>query len=100
MPVKRRVAKTRQRQITPTAVDLFKRMDRLECTCKPLPYPKYTPPCAGCDEWWELHAELWREVGAKLWAYPCIEVPTPENRKQYPDQVALYEELQRLSGTT
>ena len=27
------------------------------------------------DRWWDLHTELRREVGAKLWEWRCIEDP-------------------------
>ena len=39
--------------------------------------------------------QLWREVGTKLSKWPFIKRPTPENRAQLPDQVALYEGLDR-----
>ena len=35
--------------------------------------------CRNCDRWWDLHTELRREVGAKLWKWPCIEDPHAGN---------------------
>jgi hypothetical protein len=29
--------------------------------------------CAGCERWWDLRAELRRELRCKLWGWPCIE---------------------------
>jgi hypothetical protein len=55
MPLKRRKPKERAVTITPRALELFFAMERLE---------------RGCDEWYDLHASLCKEVGAKLWEFP------------------------------
>jgi hypothetical protein len=55
MPLKRRRPKERMVTVTPKALELFLAMERLE---------------RGCDEWYDRHAELHKEVGARPWEYP------------------------------
>jgi hypothetical protein len=77
-------------QITPTAVELFKRMQAV-------------PPG---DEWWTLHGELHRELQLKPWQWPAIEGPDEVNT--YPASSAggkwfaraqkLYRELEAMAA--
>ena len=55
MPLKRRRPKERAIVITPRAIELYLAMERLE---------------RGCDEWYDLHAELHTELACKPWEYP------------------------------
>src|SRR5262245_7224343 len=59
-----------------TAVKIFMQMQRLVCTCDPdRPYED----CDGCKQWSDLHHRLHRELGAKIWEFPCIENPHSGN---------------------
>src|SRR5262245_42292236 len=63
---------------TPKAVRLFAAMLECECDCAPIVWGgKYweRTQCAGCEEWWRLHSLLHKELGAKLWEWPCIQHP-------------------------
>jgi hypothetical protein len=53
--LKRRQPKQRQVQVTPRALEIFRQMQPLE---------------RGSDAWYDLHLQLHREVGAKVWEYP------------------------------
>ena len=55
MPLKRRKPKERAVTITPRALELFFAMERLE---------------RGCDEWYDLHCQLHRELQCRPWEYP------------------------------
>jgi hypothetical protein len=63
-------------QITPRAVELFVAMGKLRCTCAP-PSPSRTL-CAGCQHWYDLHAELNAELGCKPWEWPCVARQSPK----------------------
>jgi len=65
MPGTRRTPINRQHKppVSELAIRLFMKMQR----------------CRNCDRWWDLHTELRREVGAKLWEWPCIEDPHAGN---------------------
>src|ERR1700758_2226251 len=65
MPGTRRTPINRQHRppVSVRAVRLFMKMRR----------------CRDSDRWWDLHTELRREVGAKLWEWPCIEDPRAGN---------------------
>jgi len=65
MPGTRRTPINRQHKppVSELAIRLFMKMQR----------------CRNCDRWWDLHTELRREVGAKLWERPCIEDPHAGN---------------------
>ena len=54
--------KERTRVFTPEAIAAFKRMEAAETD----------------REWWDAHAVLWHEVGAKVWEWPCFEDPRDE----------------------
>ena len=64
--------------ISAEAVRLFREMCEIECTCEPIDWGgRYWErvQCAACDEWWRLHSLLHKELGAKLWEWPCIQHP-------------------------
>lgn len=106
-------------RITLRAVELFRAMEALECTCEPTTWGddgnwRNPPPsCASCEKWWDLHNQLWRELGAKPWEWPCIWDPdapsslpethanylSPEQiREKYPIEVARFEALCEAAG--
>src|SRR5262245_25775226 len=58
--------------VSETAIKIFMQMQRLVCTCTP---DKPFEDCPGCKEWSDLHSHLHRELGAKVWEWPCIENP-------------------------
>jgi hypothetical protein len=70
---------TRNR-FSPTALKTYRRMQKLEtqCTCG-------EPDWSGeywkherfkaCDQWWDQHRILHRELNAKPWQWPCVETP-------------------------
>ena len=60
MPVKRRAPKERVTPITPKAIELFRRMQRLE---------------RGCDAWYDLHNLLHLEIQARVWQWPLDATP-------------------------
>jgi hypothetical protein len=77
----RRVPLTRptQAQISARAVELYKQMRKLKCSCGQYPDPtKWTgrQMCEGCTRWWELHGELDSELKSKAWQWPAICPPT------------------------
>jgi hypothetical protein len=48
-------------QIPPEALDLFREMQALQCTCRPIDWGgKYweRDECTGCERWWNLHSRL------------------------------------------
>jgi hypothetical protein len=73
--------------IAPRAVELYKAMRRIRCTC-PLPKPGRNAPsmrdqCRGCSKWWSLHSELDAALGpTKPWLWPHLAEPT---RVLHPD---------------
>jgi hypothetical protein len=77
MPTKRiPIGRSPTPKITVTAVRLFESMQRLVCCmCGP-------SECRHCRRWWDLHSELHKELGARLWQWPCIE--HPGTRSPYP----------------
>jgi len=65
-------------QITPRAVELFTEMKAFACTCAPIDWDGaywVRDRCEGCEQWWTLHAELHRELRARLWDWPVVESP-------------------------
>ena len=74
MPTKRTLINRAPRsQVTPAALDVFRKMLRLEkkCTCKE---PDLVE-CAACTEWQELDTVLWSELQLKPWQMPSYEHP-------------------------
>jgi len=64
------IARQHKPPVSERAIRLFMKMQR----------------CRDRDRWWDLHTELRREVGAKLWEWPCIEDPHAGN----PEEPATY----------
>jgi hypothetical protein len=62
MPVKKRKPKTRIPQITPAALEAFKRMEAAKTD----------------DEWWAAHSILHKELGLPPWEWPAFEIPGAE----------------------
>src|SRR5438876_5151054 len=58
-------------QITAEAVRLFQAMGKLKCSC-PSPKPATQGPCAGCERWYDLHADLHEELRCEPWEWPCV----------------------------
>jgi hypothetical protein len=84
MPRKRRLSKGRRDiVITETAVKLFREMRLCHCTCPPRDFdePEFTE-CSACKTWWSLHFDLHRQLGRKLWQWPCVQHPAA--RSPYP----------------
>jgi hypothetical protein len=81
-------------QITPAALDAFRRIRLLEtqCTCLPRDwqgeYGKHEP-CSACDAWWTQQGILCRELALKAWHWPAVEHPQAEN--PYPEGSAAAE---------
>jgi hypothetical protein len=73
-------------QITPTALEAFRRIRLLEtqCTCLPRDgeYWKHEP-CPACDEWRTQQGILCRELAVKAWRWPAVEHPQTAN--PYPE---------------
>jgi hypothetical protein len=75
-------------QITPAAIEIFRRMQAVEaaCTCEPVDWGgEYWNhrTCAACEEWWDAHSALWRELRKKPWQWPCVQHPAA--RCPYPE---------------
>jgi hypothetical protein len=79
---RRRTKRPTKQQFTPRALALFRKIEKIECTCPPRDwdgeYWKHEE-CAGCDLWWDLYGELHDELGAPLWDWPCIQHPDAAN---------------------
>jgi hypothetical protein len=54
-------------QITPTALDAFRRLVELEAECIGEPGCEPYRRCAACDEWWRMQWIIHRELGLKPW---------------------------------
>jgi hypothetical protein len=96
MPIKKRMPKGRNFQITPAAIEAFRRMEAIECTCEPIDWSeKYweRAPCSGCDRWWEHHSTLHGELQLKPWHWPAFEYP--EEKCPYPAGSGAAEHWQR-----
>ena len=68
MPVKKRLPKDRNFQITPGALDAFRKMEAPNCTS---------------DDWWAAHSILHDELKLKPWDWPAFE--HPDEKCPYPD---------------
>jgi hypothetical protein len=84
VPIARRSAA----QITPAALEAFRRIRLLEtqCACSPVDwegaYWKHEP-CPACDEWWVQQGIICRELALKPWHWPAVEDPEMDN--PYPE---------------
>jgi hypothetical protein len=72
------IARSPVAQISPRAVELFVAMGRLRCSCLPPPRPPTQGPCAGCQQWYDLHAELHDELQLPPWQWPCVARRSPK----------------------
>lgn len=68
-------------QITDKAVELFREMEDIDCTCEPVDWDRYWEHrlCAGCERWWELNSLLHHELDLKCWDWPAYENPNAAN---------------------
>jgi hypothetical protein len=78
------IRRAANQRITPEAVEIFKSMRALRCTCPPIDWEgKYwerPDDCAGCVRWWSLHEKLGDALGiTDPGEFPCIENPDAEN---------------------
>ena len=75
-------------QITPAAMEAFRRIRSLEAQCTCLPrdwegeYWKHEP-CPACDEWWTQQSMICRQLSLRPWHWPAVENPQAEN--PYPE---------------
>jgi len=86
MPVKRRVSKQREHQITPHAIALFRKLRRKQ---------------PGSEAWWQLHNALFDELATKPWDWPIVEDPDlPLHPSKQPDLEARqrWRELERAAA--
>jgi hypothetical protein len=70
----------RAAQITPKAIEAFRKMKRLEtkCTCAPIDWGgKYWEhqECHACEQWWQQHSILCDELNLRPWERPAVETP-------------------------
>ena len=74
-------------QIPLEALDLFREMKNVECTCPPIDWEgRYweRQGCPGCERWWDLHSRLAQILpGIRPWHWPVIE--SPRAQCPYPD---------------
>ena len=57
MPVKRRTAKKLGGDMD-VALQIFREMKALPCSCTPEAHARRAEKCAGCQRWWELEPHL------------------------------------------
>jgi hypothetical protein len=62
--------------ITPRAIELFKRMKRIRCTCDPA---NRFDQCPGCKQFEELDEQIGLELKVSVWEYPILERPGGAN---------------------
>jgi hypothetical protein len=66
-------------QIPLEALDLFREMKNVKCTCPPIDWKgKYWErhECPGCERWWSLHSRLAQLLpGIRPWHWPVIQSP-------------------------
>src|SRR5262245_42848165 len=62
------------RTVTPRAIEAFRKMQHVwqACTCP------HRQPCAACEEWWQAHSVLHRELRLPSWWWPAVEPPDAE----------------------
>jgi len=74
--------------ITKKALDAFGHMLILEwqCTCVKPPPERYweSKTCAACEEWWQIHRALSRELRARPCEFPCVIEPTDDDDRRDP----------------
>jgi hypothetical protein len=71
MPVKRRIDKRRDVVISDRAIAIFREMRAVtrRCTCGP---DDSIDKCSACEQWYDLHSELHRELNLPPWIWPCL----------------------------
>ena len=66
-------------QIPLEALDLFREMKNVKCTCPPIDWKgRYweRQECPGCERWWGLHSRLAQLLpGIRPWHWPVIQSP-------------------------
>lgn len=68
-----------QTPISARAVELYREMRKLRCSCPPYPDPtKWTgrKQCDACEQWWRLHGQLDAELRLRAWEWPLLCPPT------------------------
>lgn len=74
-------------QIPLEALDLFREMKNVKCTCPPIDWKeKYWErhECPGCERWWSLHSRLAQLLpGIRPWHWPVIQSPRAQG--PYPE---------------
>jgi hypothetical protein len=79
-----RISHPLRQRFTLAALDAFRRMKWLEtqCTCPPRDwageYWKHQQ-CSACDQWYEQHNIMHRELSMPPWRWPCVESPHAQN---------------------
>jgi hypothetical protein len=72
-----------RRQFTPEILDVFRRLRDAEYFS---------------NAWWLEHGTLHRQLGCKLWQWPCVEPPGVErNYVVQPEALALWAELEQAA---
>jgi hypothetical protein len=73
------IGRPRKAPLPPEALDLFREMKTLRCTCRPIDWEgKYweRDECPGCERWWSLHSRLAQLLpGIRPWHWPVIQSP-------------------------
>jgi hypothetical protein len=73
------IGRPRKAPLPPEALDLFREMKTLRCTCRPIDWEgKYweRDECPGCERWWRLHSRLAHLLpGIRPWHWPVIQSP-------------------------
>jgi len=67
------------KRISAAAIVAFRQMERLElqCECPPRDGKYWERPkaCAACEQWWDQHAILHRELQLEPWYWPVYQHP-------------------------
>jgi hypothetical protein len=61
-------------QITPTALEAFRKLRQCEAQCSGPPVCEPFRRCAACDEWWTQQGIIHRELGLRPWE-TAVEYP-------------------------
>jgi hypothetical protein len=103
-----------QSRISPAAIEIFRTMQAIECTCPDYEidwegeYWKRPEPCPGCLRWRQAHHDLHCELQLRPWWYPVFDYPDAEcpyptgcpaalhwrrERDEHPERLQLYHAL-------
>jgi hypothetical protein len=67
-------------QVTERALDLWEAMNKLRCSCPPVPTDYWTHKiCSACERWYDLHGELNAELQCEPWEWPCVARQSPKH---------------------